>query len=61
MNKHAIRHFSVVIVFLAVAIVFFSKTNISFVHFILFFFCGVTVGANLVIGVKSMKKKNQET
>lgn len=61
MNKHGILHFSVAIVFLAVAIAFFFKTNISLVQFILFFFCGVTVGANLVVGVNSIKKKNRET
>jgi hypothetical protein len=61
MNKHVMRYFAIAIVFLGVAIVFFSKANISVGHFILIFFCGATFGANLINGVNSIKKKNQET
>ena len=60
MNRHVLRNFGIAIAFLAIAIVSFSKSNISVGHFVRIFLLGTTFGVFLINGVNSIKKKNQK-
>lgn len=51
-KKANIQFFAISIIFLAVAVVFFSETNISIGKFILFFMCGFVAGVSFLKGIR---------
>jgi hypothetical protein len=56
MKKNYLRFFAVSLVFLCVAVVFYTQGGVSLGKFLLFYVCGAASGANLIQGVVSMKK-----
>jgi hypothetical protein len=56
MNKNSLRFFAIGIVFLCMAIVFYSQGGVSLGKFLLFFASGAAFGANLVQGMISLRK-----
>ncbi len=58
MKKGYFRFFSLSLVFLCVAFVFYTQGGVSLGKFLLFFFCGAASGANLVQGIVNWRKSN---
>jgi hypothetical protein len=56
MKRESIRHFTISIVFLAVAIIFYTRTDISIAKFLIFFIGGIACGANLILGIFTFRK-----
>ena len=56
MKKDFLRFFSLSLVFLCVAIVFYAQGGVSIGKFLLFFACGAASGANLTQGIISLRK-----
>ena len=56
MNKNSLRFFAIGIVFLCVAVVFYSQGGVSLAKFLLFFASGAAFGANLVQGIVAWRK-----
>lgn len=55
MKKSYLRFFALSVVFLGVAIVFYSQGGVSLAKFLLFYVNGVASGANLVQGIISWR------
>lgn len=55
MNKGYLRFFALSLVFLGVAIVFYTQGGVPFARFLLFYVSGVASGANLVQGIISWR------
>jgi hypothetical protein len=56
MNKNSLRFFAIGIVFLCMAVVFYTQGGVSLGKFLLFFTSGAAFGANLVQGIISLRK-----
>ncbi len=56
MNKNSLRFFAIAIVFLCVAVVFYSQGGVSLGKFLLFFASGAAFGAHLVRGIIGLRK-----
>jgi hypothetical protein len=56
MKKGYLRFFAVSLVFLCVAIVFYTESGVTLGKFLLFFVSGVASGANLVQGIVSWRQ-----
>ncbi len=56
MKKSYLQFFAVSLVFLCVAVVFYSQGGVSLAKFLIFFASGVAAGANLVQGIISLRK-----
>lgn len=56
MKKNSLRFFAIALVFLCVAIVFYSQGGVSLGKFLLFFTSGAAFGANLVQGIVTLRK-----
>jgi len=56
MKKRSISFFVLSLVFLCVAIVYFTQSELSVAKFLIFFFSGVVCGASLANGVASLRK-----
>ena len=55
MKKRFLPFFASSLVFLCVAIVFYTESEVSLGKFLLFFICGAASGANLVQGIVSLR------
>jgi hypothetical protein len=58
MKKRSISFFVLSLVFLCIAIVYFTQSELSVAKFLIFFFNGVACGAFLANGVASLRKTN---
>lgn len=47
MKNKLIRHYALIVTFLAVSIVFATKSTISKVEFMIFLFSGILIGINI--------------
>ena len=47
MKNRVIKHYALIVVFLGVAIVFFSTSETSLSQFLIFLFSGVLIGINI--------------
>ena len=47
MKNKSIRHYALIVVFLAVPVVFFSNSQTSIAEFLIFLFSGILVGINI--------------
>jgi len=56
MKKDALRFFALAVVFLSVAIVFYAQGGVSIGRSLLFFVSGAASGANLAMGINSLRK-----
>jgi len=56
MKRSYLRFFALSLVFLCVAIVFYTQGGVSLAKFLLFYFSGAASGANLVQGIFSLRK-----
>jgi len=56
MKKGFLRFFAISLIFLCVAVVFYSQGGVSIGKFLLFFICGAASGANLIQGIVSWRK-----
>lgn len=54
MNNKPTRFIAMIVVFLAVAVVFFTESQTSLAEFLIFLFSGILIGINI------MKLKNKE-
>lgn len=58
MKKRSISFFVLSLVFLCIAIVSFTQSELSVAKFLIIFFSGVASGAFLASGVASLRKTN---
>lgn len=56
MKKRSASFFVLSLVFLCVAVVFFTQSELSLAKFLIFFFSGVASGAFLANGVAGLRK-----
>jgi hypothetical protein len=56
MKKGFFSFFASSLVFLCVAIVFYTQSEVSIGKFLLFFICGAASGANLIAGIANWRK-----
>jgi hypothetical protein len=56
MKKGYLQFFALSLVFLCVAIVFYTQGGVSLGKFLLFFVCGVASGVNLIQGIVNWRK-----
>ena len=47
MKNKSMKHYALIIVFLAVAVVFFSNSQTTIAQFLIFLFSGILVGINI--------------
>ncbi len=55
MKNRVIKHYALIVVFLGVAIVFFSTSEASLPQFLIFLFSGVLIGIN-ICKIKNVNK-----
>jgi hypothetical protein len=55
MKNRVIKHYALIVVFLGVAIVFFSTSETSLAQFLIFLFSGVLIGIN-ICKIKNVNK-----
>ena len=55
MNNKVLKHYVLIVVFLGVAIVFFSTSETSLAQFLIFLFSGVLIGIN-ICKIKNVNK-----
>ncbi|OFX19073.1 MAG: hypothetical protein A2041_00795 [Bacteroidetes bacterium GWA2_31_9b] len=60
MKKIAIRFFVLAIVFLAVTVVFYDNTEISFAKYLIFVMGGIAAGSLFTRGIIALKTKEEE-
>jgi len=54
-NK-SIKFYAMIFAFLGVSIIFFSKSQTSIAEFLIFLFCGILIGIN-ILKIKNFKEK----
>ena len=47
MKNKSIKHYILVVVFLAVAIIFYTESQVSLAEFLIFLFSGILIGINI--------------
>lgn len=47
MKNKSIKHYVLIVVFLTVAVVFYTQSQTSVAHFLIFLFSGILVGINI--------------
>ena len=57
MKKKVIIHYVLIVVFLAVAAIFFTESQTNLPHFLIFLFSGILIGIN-IIKIKNSNKDN---
>jgi hypothetical protein len=60
MKNNHLRFFALSLVFLCVAVVFYSQGGVSLGKFLLFLVCGAASGANLIQGIVNWRKGKQD-
>ena len=57
-NRKPIQYFALSVVFLAVAVVFYSGSGISLANFLIFFFSGAAFGSFIRAGIIASKNSD---
>ncbi len=57
MKNKVMKHYVMIVVFLAVAVIFYTDGQTNLPHFLIFLFSGILIGIN-IIKIKNSNKDN---
>jgi hypothetical protein len=55
MKNKAIKHYIMIVIFFAVAVIFFTESQTNLPQFLIFLFSGILIGIN-IIKIKTLNK-----
>jgi hypothetical protein len=55
MKNKVIKHYVLIVIFLAVAVIFFTESQTNLPQFLIFLFSGILIGIN-IIKIKTLNK-----
>lgn len=58
MKNKVMKHYVMIVVFLAVAVIFYTNSQTNLPHFLIFLFSGILIGIN-IIKIKKSNKDNK--
>ncbi len=58
MKNKVIKHYVLIVIFLAVAVIFFTESQTNLPQFLIFLFSGILIGIN-IIKIKNSNKDNK--
>ncbi|MEE9572045.1 MAG: hypothetical protein V3W20_03255 [Candidatus Neomarinimicrobiota bacterium] len=57
MKNKVIKHYVLIVIFLAVAVIFFTESQTNLPQFLIFLFSGILIGINII----KIKTSNKDT